>query len=111
MELKDALQQMISQTVDAGSPTDLVYGTVTRAAPLEISINPQMAPLKSPVLSLTWPVIAHEVELPEVTIPNVGTVKLGKVQITRALQMGDRVILLRVQKGQKFLVLSRIEGG
>lgn len=111
MELKDILQQMIAQTVEAGAPVDLVFGTVTNASPLEISINPQMAALRSPVLVLTWPVIAHEVQLPNVTIPDIGTVDLGKVQITRALQKGDRVILLRVQKGQKFLVLSRVEGG
>lgn len=31
--------------------------------------------------------------------------------LNRALETGDKVLLLRVQKGQKFIVLSRIFGG
>lgn len=31
--------------------------------------------------------------------------------LNRALEKGDKVLLLRVQNGQKFIVLSRIFGG
>ncbi len=110
MELKDILQQMITQTMQANTPADLIVGTVTQGSPLEISINPQMAPLKSPVLSLTWPVVEHKVDLPAVNIPGVGTVNLGSVTITEALKTGDKVTLIRAQGGQRFIVLSKIEG-
>lgn len=110
MELKDVLQQMISQTLQASSPTDLIVGTVTQSNPLEISINSHMAPLKSPVLSLTWPVIQHTVSLPTVYIPDVGNINLGSVTITEGLKTGDKVTLLRAHGGQKFVVLSKIEG-
>lgn len=111
MELKDVLQQMIAQTVQAGSPTDISIGTVKRTSPLEISINPQMAPLRAPVLSLTWAVVSHTVKLPTVTIPGAGQIDLGSVEITESLKAGDKVIMLRVQNGQKFIVLSKVEGG
>lgn len=39
-------------------------------------------------------------------------VKDGYIILNRALEAGDRVLLLRVQNGQKFIVLSRVfEGG
>lgn len=38
--------------------------------------------------------------------------KDGKyIILNRALEAGDKVLLLRVQKGQKFIVLSRVFGG
>ncbi len=110
MELKDVIQQMISQTVRASSPTDISIGTVKKASPLEITINPQMAPLRAPVLILTWAVVSHTVDLPTVNIPGTGPVDLGSVKITEALKAGDKVIMLRVQGGQKFVVLSKVEG-
>lgn len=39
-------------------------------------------------------------------------VKDGYIILNRALEAGDRVLLMRVQNGQKFIVLSRVfEGG
>lgn len=111
MELIDAIHQVISQTMDASAMTDLSIGTVIKASPLEISINPQMAALKAPALSLTWAVVPHFVDLPPITLPGGETASAGKIQITRGLQAGDKVLMLRVQKGQKFIVLSRIEEG
>lgn len=111
MELADVLHQMMEQSYGALSPTDLSIGTVTSESPLSVSINPEMAPIKSELLYLTWPVISHVVKLPTINIPKVGAVDLGEVEVTRALQKGDRVIMLRVQRGQKFIILSRIEEG
>lgn len=39
MELRDVLQQMIQENTRTGQPTDLRIGTVTKADPLEITIN------------------------------------------------------------------------
>lgn len=39
-------------------------------------------------------------------------VKDGYILLNRALEEGDKVLLLRVQRGQKFIILSRVfEGG
>ena len=61
MDLLGVLQEIIRQTNDAGPPTDLQIGTVTKAPPdddeLEIQISEAMAPLKQAVLYLAEPVI------------------------------------------------------
>lgn len=38
-------------------------------------------------------------------------VENGYIILNRALQVGDKVLLLKVQKGQKFLILSRVFEG
>lgn len=136
MELRDVLQQMMQENVRAGQPTDLKIGTVTSASPLEITINTQMAPLRAGVLLLTEaviekkiPVVSHShaievqdtytgggsatcsTELGNIVCYENGAalpVENGYIILNRALAVGDEVILLRVQNGQKFIVLSRV---
>ena len=136
MELKDILQQMMQENIRAGQPTDIRIGTVTKAAPLETTINTQMAPLRASVLYLTEavvekkiPIVEHRhtisvqdtytgggtavcsVELSDIVCQEFGKqlpVEDGYIILNRALAVGDEVILLRVQNGQKFIVLSRV---
>ena len=46
MELIDVLHQINQQSQQASAPTDLTTGTVVGTDPLEISINPQMRPIR-----------------------------------------------------------------
>mgnify|MGYP002640859726 FL=1 len=137
MELRDVLQQMIQENTRAGQPTDLRIGTVTKADPLEITINTQMAPLRAGVLLLTEcvvekkiPIFQHTHEIHD-TATGGGScdpallesqiicqefgqalpVENGYIILNRALAVGDEVILLRVQNGQRFIVLSRVFKG
>lgn len=137
MELRDILQQMIQENTRAGQPTDLRIGTVTKADPLEITINTQMAPLRAGVLLLTecvvekkFPILQHTHEIHD-TATGGGScdpallesqiicqefgqalpVENGYIILNRALAVGDEVILLRVQNGQRFIVLSRVFKG
>lgn len=134
MELIDMLHQISQQSQEASQPTDLRVGTVTSANPLEISINPNMAPLQAGVLYLTVsvvekkiPILQHDHVIHD-TYTGGGTsednllqsniicyengqalpVEDGYIILNRALAVGDKVLLLRVQKGQKFIVLSRV---
>ena len=123
MDLKDVLYQMMQENTAAGQPTDLRVGTVTREEPLEITINPATSPLRRRQLCLTEPVIEkkipvlahrHRIQTLSHTHANsAGTTTTGLdgsylIILNRRLEEGDRVLLLRVQHGQKFIVLSRI---
>lgn len=127
MELSDVLHQMMQQSQQAGQPTELRVGTVVSTSPLEISINSAMPNLQAGVLYLTSavvekkiPVLSHthtvgDSQTGEALQSMVCTengqalpVENGYMILNRALQSGDKVLLLRVQKGQKFIVLSRV---
>lgn len=129
MELKDVLYQMMAESQKAAQPAEFRVGTVTAVDPLEITINTSMAPLRQGVLILTAavvekkiPVLQHNHTCPDGTTSNALLinqiicqengealpVENGYIILNRALEVGDTVVLLRVQNGQKFIVLSRV---
>ncbi len=139
MELKDILQQMMQESMKSAQLADLQIGTVTAVNPLEITISTSMAPLRASVLYLTSSVVEKKIPILEhihtitvhdsytgggsadcdpalfgivcyengTALPTSG----GYIIINRALAVGDKVLLLRVQNGQKFIVLSRVFEG
>ena len=129
MELRDVLQQMMDENRAASQPSELKIGTVTSVDPLEITINTSMAPLRAGVLILTEPVIEKNIPILQHThggqVPadllqssiicqedSEGLpVEGGYIILNEGLKAGDTVVLMRVQNGQKFIVLSRAYGG
>lgn len=142
MQLADVLYQMMAQSAAAGQPAELCIGTVSRAAPLEITIDPAMPPLPREVLYLTDAVRDHSVDITvswftendafmngshthNITDTYTGGGSCGEgnldtthrhavkgkksVTVHNNLAAGEAVLLLRVQHGQKFVVLSRLE--
>ena len=124
--LYDALKMTALTAVEATQPCDMVIGTVTSINPLEIKTSASSPPLRSQVLYLTSAVVEktmttlshnHTVngdttstELQNVVVTENGTAlpNSGSITINRGLSVGDKVLMMKVQKGQKFIVLSRI---
>lgn len=95
-----------------GSPQDYadeVYGRVQSTTPLTIWVNQDMQ-LSGSFLELTTEArgLTVSVELP-VTGGGAkdGQKAMGTIEIFPTLQVGDKVRMLRVQKGQRFIVLGR----
>lgn len=134
MNLSEQLYKMMQDSMGAAQLADLRVGTVTKTKPLEITINTAMDALRGPVLLLTEsvvekkiPVLQHnhvihdtysgggacEDALLESKIIAVEhgrslPVRDGYIILNRALEEGDKVLLLRVSGGQRFIVLSRV---
>ena len=128
MNLAETIYLMNQKSQNAAQLTDLKIGTVTAVSPLEISINSNMPTLQSGVLLLTSAVVEKKIPVLEhnhtyagggstnnalssVACYENGTqlpVENGYIILNKALAVGDRVLLLRVQSGQKFIVLSRV---
>lgn len=127
MELIQALQQIMQKNMQAMQLTNLVIGTVTAESPLEITSSTAMAPLRAGVLYLTESVIEKKIPILQHThtTPDGATgsalesvvcqedgkslpVEGGYIILNRKLEVGDKVLMLRVQNGQKFIVLSRV---
>lgn len=118
MTLAEQLFLMMQRNQEAMQLTELVIGTVTGVSPLEITINTAMQPLRKEVLYLTAAVVEKKIPVYTPSNPGVNVVAIengktlpvenGYVILNRALSNGDKVLLLRVQHGQQFIVLSRI---
>lgn len=128
-DISTLVRQIKQAAVDAVSekcPCEVIFGVVRSEQPLKISVDQKLT-LTEKQLVLTRNVTEHKLwitggnvrdvsfsgEYPYVTeiplsSPHVHA--LGKMQIIvhNTLKTGEKVVLLRVQGGQKFIVLDRV---
>ncbi|AZK48787.1 DUF2577 domain-containing protein [Paenibacillus lentus] len=83
-------------------PTSIVFGTVTSVEPLKITVEQKLT-LSIAQLILTNNVRDYEVEM---TVEH----RTEKYKIHNALDIGDEVILLQIQGGQRYIVLEKVIG-
>jgi len=126
--LLEVIKQASADTMNAAKPFALTYGTVTGTAPLAIRID-QKLELGPAQLLLTSAVRDHSVEMTvshwtEDETSHAHEVSGGGVAqptshrheykgrkaftMHLGLKMGEEVLLLRVQGGQKYIVLDRL---
>lgn len=122
----NAFVKLIKQTaldaVEAGKPVVIYYGTVTKVSPLEINVEQKLT-LTEAQLVLTKAVTDHyvDIEVKHLTEKRAGGSGdpafashdheykgRKKIMIYNGLQKGERVLLVRFQKGQKFVVWDRV---
>lgn len=109
------IKQAAIEAVEQSSPTTIAYGIVTKINPLEINVEQRMN-IPEEMILLTSNVIDKEVEVvvndevEEAGVnPHKHSYKGNKKHIHKnSLKAGEKVLLLRVQGGQKYIVLDRL---
>lgn len=95
MGLIDTIKSAALKAVEASNPVNVLFGKVNSVSPLEIEIHQKLI-LTKEFLVLTERVTKYEVNIPLNTL------------IRNGLKKGDRVVLLREQGGQRFIVLDKV---
>jgi len=121
-DLIKLIKRIAVEAVEASKPTNIVFGQVTSASPLKITIE-QKITLSSQQLILTRNVTDHEIEM---TLDHETDYKSGgsgdssfashnhavtgkkTMTIHNALKKGEKVALLRTQGGQQYVVIDRV---
>ena len=93
MELIDTINRIVANNLDAQKLTELAIGTVTGTNPLSITTNANMPPIPAEAIILTDSVKERIVD---------------GVKVQNDLSVGDAVIMLRVMRGQEYIVLSKV---
>lgn len=125
-ELTKAIKKAASKAVKAEKPVEVCFGKVTSASPLQILVD-QKFTLGAAQLVLVRNVTDFKTMITGGNLQNyyyVGTPPnissapvdpshrhaIGKIEITvhNGLVVGDEVILIRQQGGQKYIVMDRI---
>ena len=104
MGLTELIQKICQANIEAQKPTDIATGTVTQVSPLKISISVELPPIGEEALILTENVKEWQ---EEAKISYGGTPQDVTIY-HKGLKTGDKVVMMRVSKGQRFIVLSRI---
>ena len=124
-ELVDTLKRAAVGAVEAGKPVNVYFGEVVSASPLKINVEQKMI-LTEKQLVLSRNVTDFKTKITAGNIKNyyyTGDVNSGtapvspshvhavgtiEVTVHNGLAVGDGVILIRQQEGQKFIVVDRI---
>lgn len=99
--------------VNESKPTSIVFGTVVNETPLEINIEQRLT-LNAAQLILTNNVKEYDVKMTEekpIEGSNIQTSEIEqrkKYTVHNGLTVGEQVIMLQMQGGQKFIVLDKV---
>jgi hypothetical protein len=120
--LVEVIKRIAGEAVEASKPTAITYGKVISVSPLSIQIEQKLT-LPAEFFKLTKAVTDHYVDM---TVSHVTEDQSGgsgyalfashshdysgrkKFLVHNGLKAGEEVILLRVQGGQRFIVLDRV---
>lgn len=131
-EMLESIKKAALETVENSKPSGVYYGTVISASPLKINVEQKMV-LEKAQLVLSRNVTEHNIEMTVQHLTEYETAHTHAIQDTytgggsssptshrhaysgrktfivhNGLVVGDKVILLREQGGQKFVVWDRV---
>ncbi|MDF2934969.1 MAG: hypothetical protein K0Q90_342 [Paenibacillaceae bacterium] len=102
----NAIRQAALTGMEAGKPAAVMFGEVVSGNPLQVNVD-QRFTLDADFLILPESLARLELDLSH-THGSSGAALTDPVVIRPGLQAGDKVILLRVQGGQQFLILDKV---
>ncbi|OOM82336.1 hypothetical protein CLPUN_03050 [Clostridium puniceum] len=118
-DIKDILlmvKQAAKDTYNSMKPAEILFGTVESINPLVIKVGTNLI-LESIQLILTRNVIDYDLEMTVDHITEVGNGPEGHThgykgrkifRVNNALIQGEKVMLIRVQGGQKYVVYDKV---
>lgn len=110
MSLLETIKKAGIGAVEASNPVNVLFGNVIKTNPLEVNVHQRLT-LTEDFLIVPESLTRLEVNLRHMhTAPGGSTDEafLEPVVIREGLKTGDRVILLRVQGGQQYVILDKV---
>lgn len=114
-DILKSIQKTSKETTAAMDPVTICFGVVTKEEPLEIMVE-QRLPLTEDDLILTRAVSDHEIDLTRGISPSGTYIDQGwafqeedkwRYKVHNKLEVDDKVMLLRMQGGQKYIVIDK----
>ena len=125
VKLEQALKKMINNAIEYNKPSEIYVGKVESIGPLTIRLDINVPVLEEDELILTHLVkdyqiditVGHFTEEMEVVEGAMTDIKKHKheykgrkkITVHNGLKVGEGVLLIRQQGGQKFIVLDRLD--
>ncbi|MCR8658965.1 DUF2577 domain-containing protein [Paenibacillus endoradicis] len=95
-DLLSTVKQAAMAAIAASNPVTMMYGVVTNTNPLEVNVDQRF----------TLPV--DFLVVPESLTENKLVIGGTSYIVREGLKVGDKLLLLRVQGGQQFIILDRV---
>jgi len=121
-DLLSTIKRAASDAIKAGNPAAIMFGIVSKKEPLEVRVDQRLI-LPAALLLVPESLTHFEIELQHThqytdssdsgttTRTTQPALPAVPIVIRRGLEVGDSVLLLRVQGGQQFVILDRVVTG
>ena len=110
----DIIKRAATDAMHASNPVIVQPGTVVSINPLEVRLDQRLT-LSEAFLIVPESLTRYEIDLSHVHklsgSPDTEKALTDKIVIRKGLAVGDAVILLRVQGGQKYVVFDKVVSG
>ena len=100
MNLLETIKTASIDAINASKPVEIVFGIVLSVNPLKINLEQKLT------LSESFLIVPEDFTDRKINIVIDDEEK--EIEIKNALKVDDKLILARLQGGQKYLVLSRL---
>ena len=108
--LLDTIKKASLAAAEATGPLAVMYGEIVTVDPLSVKVD-QRFTLTSGFLVVPESLVRYEADLKhkhQYAGSDTSEALTGKLVIRYGLQEGDKVILLRVQGGQQYIILDKV---
>lgn len=112
--LLDVIKTAGMDAVGASNPVTVMYGEVITVNPLSVKVD-QRFTLPADFLIVPASMTRFEIDLKHVhpytdngSVRSTSEALVEKIVILPGLNAGDKVLLLRLQGGQKFIILDKV---
>jgi len=121
-DLLNTIKKAAEDAIRAGNPAAIMFGIVTKKEPLEVRVDQRLI-LPAALLLVPESLTHFEIKLQHThqytdssesgttTRATQPALPAEPIVIRRGLEVGDSVLLLRVQGGQQFVILDRVVSG
>lgn len=109
MGMIDTIKRASIRALNASNPVNIVFGEVLDTDNFKIKIDQKLI-LDRNFFIIPESLTRHEIDLTHEHTYTGGTTEtsLSKLVIREGLKQGDKVLLLRVQGGQQYIVLDKV---
>ncbi|BBH19864.1 hypothetical protein Back11_12090 [Paenibacillus baekrokdamisoli] len=98
MSLVELMKKISVGAVDASSPVAVYFGIISAIHPLEVAVNQRF------ILPEDFLVVPENLSEFKLNIGGQETV------IRRGLEVGDKIVMLRIKGGEQYVILDRVVG-
>lgn len=105
VQIYNDIKEIVLEVIKAYNPSDIVIGTVISLSPIKVEIDGNSEYASSS--SFMIPDSMNGKEIPATFSDSEGEHE-GILKIEPQLHVGDKVILLKCQQGQKLLIMDKV---
>ena len=102
-DLIATIQAIVQESIKGMKTADMAIGTVTSLSPVSVKVDQTMQSIPAQAIMLTDAVREKTVD-----VKGIDGTKIGTADVGNGLTVGCKVLMLRVQKGQCYIILSKL---